>query len=231
MSPNSRVAAPTPGLQACLFIRDTTSTGGSGLVGTVNQDEAMERLRDSWKSLINPPSRGSREKEEKALHITRANRPCRRARRAVGSAAQTDASLRRRRKKDGEAHLKRICQECGRSFTRTHNLKGGKPKISALLMVCVHVDPAAAMPDPSISPLSSAGSRPLRDRLLPSWIVRYFSRGTTKLLKDWCAYNVNSRERGAYHPSSRTSTAAKSRRTRGHSYAGQPHETSSASNA
>ncbi|KAL1685997.1 hypothetical protein GGG16DRAFT_118338 [Schizophyllum commune] len=33
------------------------------------------------------------------------------------------------------------------------------------------------MPDPSISPLSSAGNRPLRDRLLPSWIVRYFSRG------------------------------------------------------
>ncbi|KAL1703966.1 hypothetical protein EV121DRAFT_206770 [Schizophyllum commune] len=33
------------------------------------------------------------------------------------------------------------------------------------------------MPDSSISPPSSAGHRPLRDRLLPSWIVRYFSRG------------------------------------------------------
>ncbi|KAL1686001.1 hypothetical protein GGG16DRAFT_18983, partial [Schizophyllum commune] len=33
------------------------------------------------------------------------------------------------------------------------------------------------MPDSSISPQSSVGDRPLRDRLLPSWIVRYFSRG------------------------------------------------------
>ncbi|KAL1712198.1 hypothetical protein EV715DRAFT_214140 [Schizophyllum commune] len=33
------------------------------------------------------------------------------------------------------------------------------------------------MPESSISPPSSAGCRPLRHRLLPSWIVRYFSRG------------------------------------------------------
>ncbi|KAL1711650.1 hypothetical protein EV715DRAFT_297840, partial [Schizophyllum commune] len=33
------------------------------------------------------------------------------------------------------------------------------------------------MPDSSISPSSSAGHRPLRDRLLPSWVVGYFSRG------------------------------------------------------
>ncbi|KAL1689301.1 hypothetical protein GGG16DRAFT_58165 [Schizophyllum commune] len=32
------------------------------------------------------------------------------------------------------------------------------------------------MPDSSISPPSSAGDRPLRGRLLPSWVVRYFSR-------------------------------------------------------
>ena len=39
------------------------------------------------------------------------------------------------------------------------------------------MDPAAAMPDSSISPLSSAGHRPPCDRLLPSWIVNSFSRG------------------------------------------------------
>ncbi|KAL1725754.1 hypothetical protein EV714DRAFT_277198 [Schizophyllum commune] len=33
------------------------------------------------------------------------------------------------------------------------------------------------MPESSISPPSSAGCRPLRHRLLPSWVVRYFSRG------------------------------------------------------
>ncbi|KAL1711429.1 hypothetical protein EV715DRAFT_298108, partial [Schizophyllum commune] len=33
------------------------------------------------------------------------------------------------------------------------------------------------MPDPPATPPSSAGRRPLRHRLLPSWIIGYFSRG------------------------------------------------------
>ncbi|KAL1716629.1 hypothetical protein EV715DRAFT_274842 [Schizophyllum commune] len=61
-----------------------------------------------------------RGKEEETLH---ANKPGRVARRAVGSAAQTDASLRRRSKKSREAHRGRVCPECGHTFTRTHNFK------------------------------------------------------------------------------------------------------------
>ncbi|KAI5888711.1 uncharacterized protein SCHCODRAFT_01159645 [Schizophyllum commune H4-8] len=67
--------------------------------------------------------RQSPEKEAEALDSARVNGPGRVARRAVGSAALTDASLRRRRRKTYRgAHL-RICPHCGHTFTRTNNLK------------------------------------------------------------------------------------------------------------